>query len=69
MTGKDFFLVGNRLLCRQQGQRSSLLLAERRREASAPLQRVMRTIVDSPSSPYAEAIRSIKLTVDLNSQA
>jgi succinoglycan biosynthesis transport protein ExoP len=34
---------------------------------SAP--RVMRTIVDAPSSPYAEAIRSIKLTVDLNSQS
>jgi capsular exopolysaccharide synthesis family protein len=28
----------------------------------------MRTIVDSPSSAYAEAVRSIKLTVDLNSQ-
>ena len=34
---------------------------------SAP--KVMRTVVDSPSSPYAEAIRSIKLTVDLNSKA
>ena len=31
--------------------------------------KIMRTIVDSPSSPYAEAVRSIKLTVDLNSQA
>jgi polysaccharide biosynthesis transport protein len=31
--------------------------------------KVMRTIVDSPSSHYAEAIRSIKLTVDLKSQA
>jgi polysaccharide biosynthesis transport protein len=28
--------------------------------------RIMRTITDSPSCPYAEAIRSIKLTVDLN---
>jgi succinoglycan biosynthesis transport protein ExoP len=28
----------------------------------------MRTIVDSPSSAYAEAVRSIKVTVDLNSQ-
>jgi succinoglycan biosynthesis transport protein ExoP len=28
--------------------------------------KVMRTIIDSPSSPYAEAIRTIKLTVDLN---
>jgi polysaccharide biosynthesis transport protein len=28
---------------------------------------VMRTITDSPSCPYAEAIRSIKLTVDLKS--
>jgi succinoglycan biosynthesis transport protein ExoP len=34
---------------------------------SAP--KIMRTIVDSPSSPYAEAVRSIKLTVDLNGQA
>ena len=31
--------------------------------------KVMRTIVDSPSSDYAEAIRSIKLTVDLARQA
>ena len=31
--------------------------------------KVMRTMMDSPSSPYAEAIRSIKLTVDLNSKA
>jgi len=28
--------------------------------------KAMRTIIDSPSSPYAEAIRTIKLTVDLN---
>jgi succinoglycan biosynthesis transport protein ExoP len=34
---------------------------------SAP--RIMRTVIDSPSSPYAEAVRSIKLTVDLNGQA
>jgi polysaccharide biosynthesis transport protein len=34
---------------------------------SAP--KVMRTIVDSPSSPYAEAIRSIKLTVDLKDES
>jgi succinoglycan biosynthesis transport protein ExoP len=30
---------------------------------------MMRAVIDSPSSPYAEAIRSIKLTVDHNSQA
>jgi polysaccharide biosynthesis transport protein len=35
--------------------------------SSAP--RIMRTIIDSPESPYAEAVRSIKLTVDLNTQA
>jgi succinoglycan biosynthesis transport protein ExoP len=29
---------------------------------------VMRTIIDAPSSPYAEAVRSIKLTVDLNNK-
>jgi polysaccharide biosynthesis transport protein len=29
----------------------------------------MRTIIESPSSPYAEAVRSIKLLVDLNSKA
>jgi succinoglycan biosynthesis transport protein ExoP len=28
--------------------------------------RIMRTIIDSPRSPYAEAIRSLKLTIDLN---
>jgi succinoglycan biosynthesis transport protein ExoP len=31
--------------------------------------KIIRTIVNSPSSPYADAIRSIKLTVDLNGQA
>src|SRR5262245_37775570 len=30
--------------------------------------RIIRTIISSPSSPYADAIRSIKLTVDLNNQ-
>ena len=46
---------------------SSLIELAQRSICSAP--KIMRTIVDSPSSPYAEAIRSIKLTVDLNSQA
>jgi polysaccharide biosynthesis transport protein len=31
--------------------------------------KTMRTIIESPSSPYAEAVRSIKLLVDLNSKA
>jgi polysaccharide biosynthesis transport protein len=31
--------------------------------------KTMRTILESPSSPYAEAVRSIKLIVDLNSNA
>jgi polysaccharide biosynthesis transport protein len=31
--------------------------------------KMMQAVIDSPSSPYAEAIRSIKLTVDHNSQA
>jgi polysaccharide biosynthesis transport protein len=31
---------------------------------SAP--RIMRAVIDSPYSPYSEAVRSIKLTVDLN---
>jgi capsular exopolysaccharide synthesis family protein len=30
---------------------------------------MMRTIIESPSSPYADAVRSIKLIVDLNSKA
>jgi succinoglycan biosynthesis transport protein ExoP len=30
--------------------------------------KIMRTMIDSPWSPYAEAVRSLKLTVDLNSQ-
>jgi succinoglycan biosynthesis transport protein ExoP len=30
--------------------------------------KIMRAMIDSPSSPYAEAIRSIKLTVDLSSE-
>jgi succinoglycan biosynthesis transport protein ExoP len=29
-------------------------------------QRILRNIIDAPSSPYAEAIRAIKMTVDLN---
>jgi polysaccharide biosynthesis transport protein len=31
--------------------------------------KVMRTIIESPSSPYADAVRSIKVIVDLNSKA
>jgi succinoglycan biosynthesis transport protein ExoP len=31
--------------------------------------KTMRTIIESPSSPYAEAVRAIKLLVDLNSKA
>jgi polysaccharide biosynthesis transport protein len=38
--------------------------AEARCIESAP--RIMRTIVDRPSSAYAEAVRALKLTVDLN---
>jgi succinoglycan biosynthesis transport protein ExoP len=38
-----------------------------RRVSSRP--KTMRTIIDSPSSPYAEAVRSIKLLIDLNSKA
>lgn len=32
-----------------------------------PTSKILRAIIDDPSSPFAEAIRSIKLTVDLNS--
>jgi len=28
--------------------------------------RILRTVIEAPSSPYAEAVRSLKLTVDLN---
>ena len=31
--------------------------------------KIMQTVIDAPSCPYVEAIRSIKLTIDLNSQA
>ena len=31
--------------------------------------KIMRTMFDSPSSPYAEAVRSLKLTVDISNQA
>jgi succinoglycan biosynthesis transport protein ExoP len=31
--------------------------------------KIMRTIIESPSSPYADAVRSIKVIVDLNSKA
>jgi polysaccharide biosynthesis transport protein len=30
--------------------------------------KVMRAMIETPSSPYAEAVRSLKLTVDLNAQ-
>jgi capsular exopolysaccharide synthesis family protein len=39
--------------------------AELRSICSAP--KIMRAIIEEPSSPYAEAIRSLKLTIDLNS--
>src|SRR5262249_21448491 len=31
--------------------------------------KIMQTVIDAPSCPYVEAIRSLKLTIDLNSQA
>jgi succinoglycan biosynthesis transport protein ExoP len=31
--------------------------------------KIMQTVIDAPSCPYVEAIRAIKLTIDLNSQA
>ena len=61
------------------GRRSLALFPARRAQLGARIgtaarnicsaQKVIRTIVDSPSSLYAEAVRSIKLSVDLNSQA
>jgi succinoglycan biosynthesis transport protein ExoP len=60
---RGFFNGGRSLPSRHQP-----LLIEHQATArsirSAP--KIMRAIVDSPSSPYAEAIRTIKLTADLN---
>jgi polysaccharide biosynthesis transport protein len=44
------------------------LALPRNDEAHHSSAKIIRTIVNSPSSPYADAIRSIKLTVDLNTQ-
>src|SRR5262249_49037719 len=33
------------------------------------ISKIMQTVIDAPSCPYVEAIRAIKLTIDLNSQA
>jgi polysaccharide biosynthesis transport protein len=44
------------------------LLTESRRASACSGPRTMRAVVDSPSSPCAEAVRSIRLIVDLNSK-
>jgi polysaccharide biosynthesis transport protein len=56
------------------GQGSRLAVRQAREAELAPRSisftpKMMRAVIDSPSSPYAEAIRSIKLTVDHNSRA
>jgi succinoglycan biosynthesis transport protein ExoP len=65
-------LFGSQPFALQLGRKPQLALShapqiEPRSICSTP--RMMQSIIDSPSSPCAEAIRSIKLTVDLNSQA
>jgi polysaccharide biosynthesis transport protein len=55
----------------QQARKAQLAISharpiEPRNIGSTP--KMVQTIIDSPSSPYAEAMRSIKLTVDLNNQ-
>ena len=57
---------GSRLALRPASE-APFAISVGRSLGSAP--KIMQTIIDSPSSPYAEAIRSLKLTVDLNSQA
>src|SRR5262245_11626647 len=64
-------LFGSQPFALQQARKAQLAISrapqlEARSICSTP--RMMQTVIDSPSSPCAEAIRSIKLTVDLNSQ-
>ena len=61
------FLSGMRSLALPPARTAEFAVVGTRSIQSVP--KVMRTIVDSPSSDYAEAIRSIKLTVDLARQA
>jgi polysaccharide biosynthesis transport protein len=57
---------GSRLAVRSASE-APFAISVGRSLGSAP--KIMQTIIDSPLSPFAEAIRSLKLTVDLNSQA
>jgi polysaccharide biosynthesis transport protein len=64
-------LFGSQRFALQQARKAQLAIShapqiEPRSICGTP--RMMQTIIDSPSSPCAEAIRSIKLSVDLNSQ-
>src|SRR5262245_43478028 len=54
--------------------RKALTLQSRRARPMATrdicsIPKIMQTVIDAPSCPYVEAIRAIKLTIDLNSQA
>jgi polysaccharide biosynthesis transport protein len=63
------FFSGSRSLALPPARKAELAVGTQMAPRSIPFaSKVMRTIVDSPSSHYAEAIRSIKLSVDLNGQ-
>jgi polysaccharide biosynthesis transport protein len=64
---------GSQPFALQQARKAKHLISHARQIQIEPRSicntpRMMQTIIDSPSSPCAEAIRSIKLTVDLSSQ-
>jgi polysaccharide biosynthesis transport protein len=73
-------LLANNSQKRIFSSRKTLTLESRRDEEFAIARRmatrnicsipkIMQTVIDAPSCPYVEAIRAIKLTIDLNSQA
>lgn len=55
----------------QQAKKAQLAISHARRiepRSICSTPKMVQTIIESPSCPYAEAMRSIKLTVDLNNQ-
>src|SRR5262249_31435544 len=62
---------GSQSFALQQARKAQLAISDARQiepRSICHTPKMMQTIIDTPSSPYAEAIRSIKLTVDLNTQ-
>jgi polysaccharide biosynthesis transport protein len=63
---KRIFSRPRRPLALEQGRQESFDINER---SICITPKIMQTIIDAPACEYAEAIRTIKLTIDLNKQA